>query len=1136
MNVRSLYLWNYMPGGTYGVPYSLSFLLLGGTLPYNVTLVGGKLPSGLTLNSATLTVTGTPADSGSFTENLQFTDSSGDPTHTLIATQYPYIGSSSATVNINNYWDLGTLSAGATYSFSPLQACCLPSYAWSLVGGTLPPGLTLSSSGQLTGTIPVGTAGTYRFLVRVEDPINSANFAVREFQYYVSPLQVTTSNFPSFGNVGTPYSGSITATGGTGTITWSLDNSYNQNSYLPPGLTVHANGTVDGTPTVSGQYWFRLRATDGAGAYLLWWINISIYPPGVVPPLNVQIGPFTNLTFGQFTSQLQATGGVPPYHYSLTPAAPSVPGMRVQDGPPLPTFFSSTATGGFIGVLASPGTFPTSVRVTDSTGQFFDRATSLQVSSLSILNTSPPKATIGVPYSFQLMGYGGTNYSWSAANMPPGLSLDGSGLISGTPTSSGNFFPSVTLTDLLTLDTYRSNPFIQVDPFPIVTDGILPPATVGVSYTQPLSAPGCLGTCTWTTLSVGGLSLGSDGVLSGTPTFSGPQIFTATVAGSNGTVQKVFSLYIASSTPQSLSMSTSSFGDNTIGTSMSLLLTAQGGTPPYNWTLESGSLPPGVSLQGPGETVCYFCGPGRTYLFGRAMQAGVYAFTLKVTDSFGASVTRAFTWNISRLQVSYNSLPLSGAPLTYNTAYNQALLALGGTGTYTWSAGPMPPGLTLSSSGIVSGTPTNTGSFSTPYTVQDGSSNSFSGTLFFNIGGGTLGFNLGANLGTFLQGNSTSFSVIPSGGTAPYTITALSALPPGFTLVPLTGSGIAQGSMTLTGLFAAPGTYSFTLRVQDSLGAIGVRTFTAVVAPFNVFTTGLPDASVGAPYSQLVAANIGTAPTWTVPGTTVLPPGITVSPTGVISGTPTAAGTFTFQATATAGGVSVTFTFSLRVSNVALSDAPILPAATVNVPYTYPFQANGGGTKVFTITGLPAGLTMSTSGVITGTVPTQTSGTAASLLLTINDGGVILQRRFVLPVLNSNPNVLDISLASTALPDATLGQFSSFGLAANGGVPPYVWSVAMGSALPPGLSLLSGAGLGNNFPGTTVLTGAPTTAGSYSFDLVATDRGRPHRATGLHLERVDDQRVCEPLDRHDGCRVFGPHYRRRRHWRRTRSP
>lgn len=1111
LHVVALYLTNGFPSATFGAPYSFTYRIIGGpTRPigngpavsdyrtlHTLQQTSGLLPFDLALNPTTFTISGTPQETGypSFA-SLRFTDLAGGTLDTWFS---PFIqGPNGSTIQINTFYDLGTSFVGGSFSRT-LTTCCVPSYAWALVGGALPPGLALSGDGVLSGVTT--TAGTSDFLVRVSDATFSANQALRRFRLVVLAAPSTlnmSSPFPvPFGNVGTLYSLPLSVSGGSAPYAWTIV----PNSYPPPGVGISVTGattaSITGIPTSAGQFSFSARVTDAVGNTVTRFFSVSIYPPGVTPPLNMSLSTtFTLSAPGQISIALAPTSGLPPYHFSLTPGATPVPGMRIQEGPPLPNGF--TAPAGFIGVIATSGVFTTSIRVTDSAGHTIDRATTITVNSLWFTPeaVTPPKGAVGQPYSFRLTPAGGSgNYSVTLASfsvMPAGLAVDSSGLISGTPTTAGSSFPNFVLTDLSTSKTVTIGISFTIDPFAITTSALLLNGTIGSNYSQAFSAPGCDTGCTWSQVNVFGLTMSSAGVLSGVPTSSGSTTFTLGVNGSAGSVQKQFALSIIGNPPSTLTILTGGVGPTTVGGFAQTQLSASGGLPPYTWSLHSGdSLPPGVVLVPSGEVVGGFLAPVG-YLLGRPRQVGTYTFTLDLADSNGATTSRTVTWNVSALANLYFNLPLAGSSLVFGSPYTQPLLFVGGTGSYTFSAvGAMPSGLTLNpATGLVSGTPTVTGSVTTAIEATDTAGNALRSSINFNIGSGTpvaLVFNTGPNLGTVATGSFPNFNVTPTGGTPPYAVTATTALPPGFALISGdTALGtFAAGTFLLAGPATVSGTYTFTLRAQDSAGNIGARTFTLVVASFAVLTTNLPDASRGTPYSYFLH-NFG-APGgagWFPTGS--LPAGLVLSPDGEIAGTPTQAGTFTFGViTGDVTGATLQLNLTLRVSAITIVETA-LNQAVVGIPYSQTLTATGGsGTIVWSAVGLPSGLTMSASGTISGT-----PGTGGGFLVqvTATDGVSPVLRRFVLYSRLQNPTVLDLATSATVLPDATVGQLMSVSITPSGGVPPYSWDLAPGSIPPPGIDGLVGSEVPPIFyPASLVLTGVPSVAGIYAFDLVLTD-------------------------------------------------
>jgi hypothetical protein len=1090
VNLPDQYSAYNLPNGTIDVPYTATFRVLGGSGPYSFTRTIDELPDGLAVNSSTLTVSGTPLENGSNfnAPGFLFADSSGN---TLFRYESIQINGGTSTIGVNSNgfygFNLGSTPVGAPYS-TQFSACCVPSYVWSVASGsTLPPGLSLSASGQLSGT-PT-TVGTYSFLIDAADATNTANAGVKSFVLVVTPISVTTPSLP-YGDVGTPYSASLTATGNSGTLTWTQI--FPQGSQLPPGLTLSAAGTISGTPTSAGAYNIIVQAADTSGNVAIRSYGITIYASGP-PPLNLPIGP----TIGPFAvggnqlqMQLSATGGVPPYHYSLTPGATVITGIRVQDGQPLPTGFPASVTGGFLGVLA-PGSYSTSLRVTDSTGATFDRAVNFIVAAVDDVSQGAlPRAVLGTLYAFQFTPWGGSGtYAWGGSSLPAGLTINSStGLISGTPSASGSFSFNVSLADAAGGPTISRVQTIAVSPFAITDSPVLQEGTALTAYSHTFSAPGCGTGCAWSFFSGNlppGFSLSSAGVLSGTynATAGTNNTFTIQASGSAGTTQKIFSLEILPTTIQGLSITTGSIvSSNPLGVVASYELTATGGTWPYTFTLLSGTLPPGITLQGPGETVADFFSPGFTYLSGRVVQVGTYNFTIQVTDAANNTATKSFTWNVSPLSILYTALPNSGNPLIYNNAYTQPMLVIGGTGNYTsWTtAGPIYPGLSANpTTGAITGTPANTGPITTLWTVTDSSGNSASQFVSINaVSSSTSNVTLGGpGAGTVLEsGTTNTFNLNPAGGTPPYTITPIGSLPAGVTLLSGNQLEIAPESA---------GTLTFTLQAQDSTGVTGARTYTVIATDFTrPFTTSLPTGSVGVAYSAAPYAASSASPAWTLGAGSALPPGLSLT-SGVIAGTPTSAGNYTFNLLLSDASGSAIFGFSLNISRLAITNPRNLPAGVVGVPYSYQMTATGGSNLTWSWTG-GLGLSMSSAGLITGT---PSSAGAISPSITVTDGVAPDAQIFSLFVEEPNPTELDYPQASTALPDATAGElYLLFTLIPDGGTPPYTWAVASGSTLPPGISLLTGAALPTtSVPGATALGGYPTTAGPYSFTLTATD-------------------------------------------------
>jgi outer membrane autotransporter protein len=792
--------------------------------------------------------------------------------------------------------------------------------------------------------------------------------------------------------------------------------------------------------------------------------TISVNIAAAVSPITVSPGSLPDASFGVAYSQtLSSTGGSAPYTYVLTSGAGSLPtGM---------SFSGSTLSG----TPTQSGTFNLSFTVTDNVGVTGTKSYSLTVGAPTIvISQQPTSAIINVPYSYTLAASGGNApYTYAVhagTSLPPGLVLSTSGVLSGTATTLGHYTFKVDAVD-------SSNP-TNAGIADIAMDVTNQPPVVGpvsatVAYNSSnnpitLNISGAVATSVAVATSPAhGTAVATGTSITYTPTagYAGPDSFTYTATNSAGTSNPAGTVTITVSPPTITYAPTITIQPKA-GVNYSRFISgASGGAAPYTYLVTAGSLPPGITLSSSGQ------------LSGIATAVGSFTFQVTATDH--STGTGPFSSAPASLTLTVSAPSISIAPGTltsgtYNTAYSQTISASGGTAPYTYSleSGTLPAGMTLSSTGVLSGTPTQAGDFSISVKAGDsttgvGAPYSASQPYTLHIDAPTITLSP-STLPNATVATSYSQTLSASGGTAPYTFSLDSGtLPTGLTLAPngtLSGTPTASGdfsfSVKATDAVSFTGGQSYTVHVNaiaagkptgvsavagpeqatvsftppTDTGGASITSYTVTSSPGVITASGsaspiiVPNLTDGTAYTFTVVANgpspasdpsnsvtpkgnqtitfnnpgtqiFGTTPTLTASSTSSLTVSFTSSTTSVCTITSGGALTFVSSGTCTinadqAGNgaylAAPTVTQNFQVNAVAPA-APTIGTATAGdrqATITFTAPANSGGATItgYTATSSPGGITASASGSANQiTVTNLTNGTAYTFTVTANN-------------------------------------------------------------------------------------------------------------------------------------------------------
>ncbi|MEI6209510.1 MAG: putative Ig domain-containing protein [Desulfuromonadales bacterium] len=710
---------------------------------------------------------------------------------------------------------------GTSYSQSLTATGGTTPYTWTRTTGSLPAGLTLSTTGVISGT-PT-TAGTGSFTVQVKD--KSARTATKTLSIIIAaaPLTISTATLAD-GYLTTAYSQTVTATGGKSAYTWSISA-----GTLPAGLALAAStGIISGTPTATGTGSITVQVKDAANTIVSKPLTITVYALPSITTATLSAG----VVGTAYSQTLSATGGKATSTWSISSGA-------------LPAGLTLAASTGVIsGTPTTTGTSSVTFKITDANARSTTKALSITINPtpLTISTATLSDAYLTTAYNQTVTATGGkTAYTWSiiTGTLPTGLTLAAStGIISGTPTAAGAASITVQVKDAA--NTIVSKPLtITVYALPSITTATLSAAGIGTAYSQTLTATGGKAACTWSvssgTLPAGLTLAASTGVISGIPTTTGTSSVTFRITDANAkTATKALSITVSTTPP---SITTTTLNNGTVAVSYSQTLTATGGKTPYSWSRTTGSLPASLSLSSAGV------------ISGKPTAPGISTFTVQVKDGNNAVATKSLTITVTT--------PLSIDPtITYDYGtigggYSHTFLAANGVPPYAWSvtSGPLPAGLSLdSATGLFSGTLTGASEGNNAFVIQvTDSKGSTASETFIIYCYPELKISTNEAYDSYVE-SSYGIQLLSTGGQAPYTWTIISgSLPPGLTLDP----ALAK----ITGIANTAASSTFTVQVQDVYHAKATKTYTIKISSYASLSGIVTDQTTGAPLAG-VAINL----------------------------------------------------------------------------------------------------------------------------------------------------------------------------------------------------------------------------------------------------------------------------------------
>ena len=790
---------------------------------------------------------------------------------------------------------------------------------YSIINGSLSPGLLFSSLGMIYGITDSTIGGSYNFTVKATD-IHGAN-SNKSFNIIINspPIWNTPSGF-----IGC-FDNDINI---TPIILDAIDINDNAFVYsiasgtLPIGLTLSTDGIISGTTPDSshrGVSTFILRITDLYNQYTDREFSININTP---PIWNTPGG-----ALGNFLNNITIT----PITLSATDVSDGTITYSLIDGemPPGLTFTNGVISGTTTDVSYS-GVSNFTVRATSSNfSAYSDNSFVIMVNTPPVWTTNASLGSFdnSTQISINLIATDVNDdiitYSMINGSLPPGLTLNSTNnILSGiTPniTDGGLYNFTIRASDVFltknAIPSYTDRVFsISTPCTPIwVTQSNLGNITAGNSHTINLLATDKSGGTFTYSLSSGTLPDGmtfSGNTITGTPTNpSNSYEFTITATNIYTAIDRTFTVNI---TNQSPSWNTS--GTLPSANTWDVYSTTLSATDPNNdtisYTVTTGSLPSGLTLNS-----------STGVLSGTPTVGGNLSFSVTASDNFGGATEQPFTINITIEYPTWNTNAGNLTTIEQLSSYSHQLSS-NYTNSFSLYNSTLPNGLTLSTSGLISGTLTDN--------ITDDTTYNFTVKITNNYGNSTRDFNIIVSClyPTWTTNNSAIINELSSVSiqldakrTTTYSLKDYSSFEnmneklSGITLNPSTG--LISGTLTSTSLVSPSENFSFVLRASNS-AFYKDQNFTLTVMYMRVIWNSSSSlGSVNDLANVSIQLNATHATDFSLKSGSSLPSGLTLNSSGLISGTLTSSvtidTTYNFTITASNSYNNVDRTFNLTV-------------------------------------------------------------------------------------------------------------------------------------------------------------------------------------------------------------------------------